>query len=689
MSDQKLSDLTAETTIAPDDLVMAVDVSDTTMAATGTNKKVLRESLQTYNAGTLTTDKKVLDLSATWNESGTTFTGVKFNATDTASAAGSLIADLQVGGSSKFTVGKIGDVISFAGGFRAIAPSVTTNIFQGRWGSSLIAYQVSISSGIPAVDFNSFGLIRWSNSTGNVSPIDTVLARDAADTLAQRRTTNAQTFRLYESFTDASNYTRGSFAATANGFDITPEAAGTGSKRPVRILGHSLASAEAVSALEVNQTWNTTGTPTAVKLNVTDTASASTSRLLDLQVGGTTVFSVGKNGAISINPSANGGNITGSFGTSRVEFKNNSLAIIASTSAESTTTFNFATTGIVIPLAASFGFASAAFSASPDTFLFRDAANTLAQRNATNAQTFRLYNSFTDASNFERGKMQWDSNVLKIGTEKAGAGSARALELQTDGTTRLTIAANGASITIPNQINTANGLRLTAIANGTLGLGTSANAAGSLVFGYVASSAFPQLKTSSTTLQVRLADDSADAPFSAAAGTFSGVVTAPNLANGRSMGRFTPLDNQPPAANFATLDTRNSIAVLDFDAGTDEAAVFVGVIPQAATLTSGIKVRISWAATSATSGDCVWGAQFEKTTGEDIDADSFDTATTATTTTSGTSGVVNTTEITCTTIDSLAAGDTFRIKIYRDADAGGDTMTGDAELVAVELQQVA
>lgn len=152
---------------------------------------------------------------------------------------------------------------------------------------------------------------------------------------------------------------------------------------------------------------------------------------------------------------------------------------------------------------------------------------------------------------------------------------------------------------------------------------------------------------------------------------------------------FSPLDNQPPASNFATLDTRNSVAVLDFDAATDESAVFVAVIPQAATLTSGIKVRISWAATSATSGDCVWAAQFEKTTGEDIDADSFDTATTATTTTSGTSGVVNTTEITCTTIDSLAAGDCYRIKIYRDADAAGDTMTGDAELVAVELQQVA
>jgi hypothetical protein len=150
---------------------------------------------------------------------------------------------------------------------------------------------------------------------------------------------------------------------------------------------------------------------------------------------------------------------------------------------------------------------------------------------------------------------------------------------------------------------------------------------------------------------------------------------------------FTPMEAQPPATNFATLDTRNSVAVLDFDAATDEATVFVGVIPQGADLSSGIQVNIFWAATTATSGSCDWGVQFEKY-GTDIDSDSFDTATEQHTTTSGTSGIVNLTTITATTIDSLVAGDQFRIKVYRDADdATNDTMTGDAELVAVELRE--
>lgn len=150
---------------------------------------------------------------------------------------------------------------------------------------------------------------------------------------------------------------------------------------------------------------------------------------------------------------------------------------------------------------------------------------------------------------------------------------------------------------------------------------------------------------------------------------------------------FTPLDAQPTASNFATLDTRNSIAVLDFDGGsTNEETTFVGILPEGADVSSGLKVRIHWMATSATSGNCRWGVQFEKS-GTDLDSDSFDAATEAHSATNGTSGIETVTEITATSIDSLTAGDRFRIKIYRDAsDTTNDTMTGDAELIAVEIR---
>lgn len=152
---------------------------------------------------------------------------------------------------------------------------------------------------------------------------------------------------------------------------------------------------------------------------------------------------------------------------------------------------------------------------------------------------------------------------------------------------------------------------------------------------------------------------------------------------------FTATDNQPPASNYATLDTRNSIAVLDFDAATDENAVFVGIMPEGASLGSGLIVRLHWMATSATSGNVRWGVQFERSN-TDLDSDSFAAVVEANGAANGTSGILTTTAITVTDFDGITAGDVFRLKVFRNADdATNDTMTGDAELVAVEVRSAA
>ena len=49
-------------------------------------------------------------LTPEWTAVGTTYTALKVNPTNTASAAGSLLMDLQIGGSSKLSVGKDGDI---------------------------------------------------------------------------------------------------------------------------------------------------------------------------------------------------------------------------------------------------------------------------------------------------------------------------------------------------------------------------------------------------------------------------------------------------------------------------------------------------------------------------------------------------------------------------------------------------
>jgi hypothetical protein len=152
---------------------------------------------------------------------------------------------------------------------------------------------------------------------------------------------------------------------------------------------------------------------------------------------------------------------------------------------------------------------------------------------------------------------------------------------------------------------------------------------------------------------------------------------------------FTAEHNQPPATAFATLDTRNSIAVLDFDDTTDESAVFVGIIPEAASLGSGLKIRLHWMATTATSGNVVWDVSLERMT-TDLDSDDFGTIASGTAAANGTSGILTVTEITLTTIDSVTAGDAFRLKVTRDANNASDTMaSSDAELVAVEVRSAA
>jgi hypothetical protein len=151
---------------------------------------------------------------------------------------------------------------------------------------------------------------------------------------------------------------------------------------------------------------------------------------------------------------------------------------------------------------------------------------------------------------------------------------------------------------------------------------------------------------------------------------------------------FTPHANNPPSADYATIDTRNNIMVLDFDDGAvNESCIFIGVVPQNVSLASGLYVNIYWSATSATTGQCRWGVQIDKIS--NIDTDSYDTASEDNSPTNATNGVPTKTSILCTNIDSITNGDFYKIKIYRDSsDTTNDTMVGDSELIAVEIQTV-
>lgn len=166
------------------------------------------------------------------------------------------------------------------------------------------------------------------------------------------------------------------------------------------------------------------------------------------------------------------------------------------------------------------------------------------------------------------------------------------------------------------------------------------------------------------------------------------------MASGDTLCTFFPTDNEPPSSNYATLDTRNGHPVLDFDGATDEEAVFSGVMPRNYA-GGGLTVYIHVAFTSATSGSGRLQADIERINASslDIDSDSFTgTFQSAGVSAPGTSGQVVVGSIAFTSgaqMDSLAAGEPFRLKVRRDADgtSGTDDITTDMELVAVEIKE--
>jgi hypothetical protein len=156
---------------------------------------------------------------------------------------------------------------------------------------------------------------------------------------------------------------------------------------------------------------------------------------------------------------------------------------------------------------------------------------------------------------------------------------------------------------------------------------------------------------------------------------------------------FAPYNNEPPSASYATLDLRNGHPTLDFDGSADEEAVFTGVLP-ANYSGGGLTVNTFWSFTSATSGSLRVQVSIERMDASslDIDADSFASANSAGGTAPGTSGQLIKVAVTFTSgaqMDSLAAGEMFRLKVRRDADgtSGTDDIATDAELLAVEVRE--
>ena len=139
------------------------------------------------------------------------------------------------------------------------------------------------------------------------------------------------------------------------------------------------------------------------------------------------------------------------------------------------------------------------------------------------------------------------------------------------------------------------------------------------------------------------------------------------------------------AAKTQVDGTNHSYYVLDFDASSDEAAFWQWTMPDSYDDGS-IDITYYWEA-GATSGDSIFCFQAKGLSAngaEDIDS-ALSSAVCETDTAQGNANdLASMTETNATS--NFTAGEYATFKVFRDADAGGDTMTGDARLVKVKIE---
>jgi hypothetical protein len=218
-----------------------------------------------FTGGSATTTKPHLLIepagttSTAWSTGGTGF-GV-----NAASGFAGNLLDLQTNGTSQFRYSE--SALRFT-----IKNTGATPVCQfTAFGSSSCQLSVSsafqIDSGANALTLTTTAGLFLNGIYANIgsgSQDDARIYRDAADTLAQRRTTNAQTFRCYGTFTDASNYVRASLSSSSTAVTLAAETAGTGADDvPLSLTAAGAGTVKVNSVAEVAVSSTVAGLPAA------------------------------------------------------------------------------------------------------------------------------------------------------------------------------------------------------------------------------------------------------------------------------------------------------------------------------------------------------------------------------------------------------------------------------------------
>jgi hypothetical protein len=144
--------------------------------------------------------------------------------------------------------------------------------------------------------------------------------------------------------------------------------------------------------------------------------------------------------------------------------------------------------------------------------------------------------------------------------------------------------------------------------------------------------------------------------------------------------------NGADAQQVETTATRPDIKVLDFDAGTDEFAQFSVAFPKSWNEGT-IQYQVYWTPSNTNTGNCIFGLQGVSCGDSDPIDVVYGTAINITDAGIGTGldQQVSPLSSDVTIAGSPAVDQQTYFQLFRDANAGGDTFTGDARVLGIKI----